>query len=200
MAHAGNHKKSLPVADSSPQVDPVCGMKVSADSPRSARFEGKNYVFCSDGCLAKFNNDPPGVLAKRSQKEAKEESSCCGGVAAVHQIGEQPPAASCCSGHSGAKVNDTPADPTAIYTCPMHPEIEQVGPGDCPICGMDLEPKFVEMADKGDDQQYADMKRRFWIGTVLSIPLLVMAMGPMLGLELSRFMSPGVNGWLQLLL
>ena len=88
----------------------------------------------------------------------------------------------------------------AIYTCPMHPEIEQVGPGDCPICGMDLEPKVVDMADDGEDKQYADMKRRFWVGVALSVPLLVIAMGPMVGLRVADWMSQTVFGWLQLAL
>ena len=58
MAHSEHHTTSLPVSDASMQIDPVCGMKVPADSPRSATHDGKNYVFCSDGCLTKFKNDP----------------------------------------------------------------------------------------------------------------------------------------------
>ncbi|EMI21823.1 heavy metal translocating P-type ATPase [Rhodopirellula maiorica SM1] len=65
---------------------------------------------------------------------------------------------------------------------------------------MDLEPKFVDMADHGDDEQYADMKLRFWVGVVLSVPLLVIAMGPMLGLRISDWMSQTVFAWLQLAL
>ncbi len=49
----------------------------------------------------------------------------------------------------------------------MHPEVEQVGPGACPICGMDLEPKFADAADDSDEQQFRDMKRRFWVGVCL---------------------------------
>lgn len=199
MDHDKKHESSLPVADPSTQIDPVCGMTVSADSPRSAEVGGKNYVFCSDGCLKKFQDDPAGVLAKRSQKEASGGSSCCGGGAAV-QIEETSDTPSCCSGHSSTKASDAPADPTAIYTCPMHPEIEQVGPGDCPICGMDLEPKVVSLDEEGEDKQYADMKRRFWVGIALSVPLLVIAMGPMVGLRVADWMSQTVFGWLQLAL
>ncbi|WP_168565108.1 heavy metal translocating P-type ATPase [Crateriforma spongiae] len=199
MDHDKKHETSLPVADPSTQIDPVCGMTVSADSPRSAEVGGKNYVFCSDGCLKKFQDDPAGVLAKRSQKEASGGSSCCGGGAAV-QIEETSDTSSCCSGHSSTKASDAPADPTAIYTCPMHPEIEQVGPGDCPICGMDLEPKVVSLDEEGEDKQYADMKRRFWVGVALSVPLLVIAMGPMVGLRVADWMSQTVFGWVQLAL
>ena len=109
------------------------------------------------------------------------------------------PAHSCSDGQSSATVPDPPL-PTALYTCPMHPEIEQVGPGDCPICGMDLEPKVVTLADEGEDKQYADMKGRFWVGVALSVPLLVIAMGPMVGLRLTDFISVRVAAWLQLAL
>lgn len=91
-------------------------------------------------------------------------------------------------------------DPDAIYTCPMHPEVEQVGPGDCPICGMDLELKFVDPSYEGDEQQYRDMNRRFRVGGVLSVPLLILAMGPMVGWNLAEAMSDQVFCWLQLAL
>ena len=64
----------------------------------------------------------------------------------------------------------------AIYTCPMHPEIRQVGPGTCPICGMALEPEIVT-ADTGPNPELADMTRRFWIGLVLALPVMVLEMG-----------------------
>jgi P-type Cu+ transporter len=64
----------------------------------------------------------------------------------------------------------------AIYTCPMHPEIRQVGPGTCPICGMGLEPELAT-ADTGPNPELIDMTRRFWIGLALSVPVLVLEMG-----------------------
>lgn len=65
------------------------------------------------------------------------------------------------------------------YTCPMHPEIVQIGPGFCPKCGMALEPKEVSLGD-APDPEFVDMKRRFWISAVLTIPVFVLAMGEML--------------------
>ena len=65
----------------------------------------------------------------------------------------------------------TGARPDAIYTCPMHPEVRQVGPGTCPICGMALEPLDVT-AEAGPNPELADMTRRFWIGLVLALPVL----------------------------
>ena len=64
----------------------------------------------------------------------------------------------------------------AIYTCPMHPEIRQKGPGSCPICGMALEPAMVTR-DEGPSAEYLDMRRRLWVGVALSVPLMVLAMG-----------------------
>lgn len=63
------------------------------------------------------------------------------------------------------------------YTCPMHPEIRQIGPGSCPICGMALEPVTASLDHAGEGQEYLDMKKRFWVGTILSIPLLFITMG-----------------------
>ena len=63
-----------------------------------------------------------------------------------------------------------------IYTCPMHPEIRQVGPGSCPICGMALEPDVVSL-DGPPNPELADMTRRFWIGLALSLPAVVLEMG-----------------------
>ena len=69
-----------------------------------------------------------------------------------------------------------------IFTCPMHPQIQQVGPGSCPICGMALEP-FLVTADSGPNHELADMTRRLWIGAALAIPVLVLSMaGGMLGI------------------
>ncbi|OJW29173.1 MAG: copper-translocating P-type ATPase, partial [Rhodospirillales bacterium 69-11] len=87
-----------------------------------------------------------------------------------------------------------------IYTCPMHPEIRQVGPGSCPICGMALEPVEVT-AESGPNPELIDMTRRFWIGLVLTIPVVVLEMGghiPALGLH--HLVSAAISNWVQLVL
>ena len=84
----------------------------------------------------------------------------------------------------------------AIYTCPMHPEIEQVGPGDCPICGMALEPKVISAEDRPSDE-LRDMTRRFWISAALALPLLVWVMGDHL-LGLGHAIPRPLAHWLQL--
>ena len=87
-----------------------------------------------------------------------------------------------------------------IYTCPMHPEVRQRGPGNCPKCGMALEPRTVATVE-GPDPELVEMTRRFWIGLVLTLPLLAFVMGDMLPGQLLRHLIPGrVSAWLQLVL
>ena len=88
--------------------------------------------------------------------------------------------------------------PGAIYTCPMHPEIRQVGPGNCPKCGMALEPVLAS-ADERPNPELLDMTRRFWIGLVLTVPVFALEMSGHIGLSLHRFMSASVSGWVQFL-
>jgi Cu+-exporting ATPase len=76
----------------------------------------------------------------------------------------------------GSKADPAPAVAGAVYTCPMHPEIRQVGPGACPICGMALEPETVT-ADSGPNPELKDMTRRFWIGLALAAPVFALEMG-----------------------
>jgi Cu+-exporting ATPase len=83
-----------------------------------------------------------------------------------------------------------------IYTCPMHPEIRQEGPGSCPICGMALEPLLVT-ADGGPSHELADMRRRFWIALVLTAPIVVLEMGAHL-LGLDNLIEPQLSNWIQL--
>jgi Cu+-exporting ATPase len=88
--------------------------------------------------------------------------------------------------------------PGTIYTCPMHPEIRQIGPGSCPICGMALEPDVVT-ADSGPNPELADMTRRFWIGLVLALPVMVLEMGGHL-VDLHGIVSQTASNWVQLAL
>ena len=86
----------------------------------------------------------------------------------------------------------------AIYTCPMHPEIRQVGPGSCPICGMALEPVTVT-AESGPNPELADMTRRFWIGLALAVPVLILEMGGHLT-GLTMLLGQQLSNWLQFVL
>ncbi len=84
------------------------------------------------------------------------------------------------------------------YTCPMHPQIVQIGPGSCPICGMALEPKEITLSD-APDPEFLDMKRRLWISAVLTVPVFILAMGEMLP-DFHGLISPQSSLWLQFIL
>lgn len=106
------------------------------------------------------------------------------------------------TGHNQASTQktkpSTKVDEDAIYTCPMHPEIRQPGPGDCPICGMALEPETVT-GEEGPSAELVDMTRRFWIGLVLALPVFLLGMGGHL-LGLDGFLKTQTSNWVQLLL
>lgn len=91
-------------------------------------------------------------------------------------------------------------DDATIYTCPMHPQIRQKGPGNCPICGMALEPETAT-AETGPNPELVDFTRRFWIGTALTIPLVIYEMGAHIpGLGMHGLVPPATAIWLQLAL
>lgn len=170
--------------------DPVCGMTVdpAVGKPRH-EHDGRTYHFCSDGCRAKFVAKPKAYI------EATDP--VCGmkvdRSAAKHTVSHAGETHYFCSGRCKSKFEAAPQDylggkpapkpvpAGTIYTCPMHPQIEQVGPGSCPICGMALEPKGVPAADEGPNPELVDFTRRFWVGTALTLPLLVLTMGPLIG-------------------
>ena len=114
---------------------------------------------------------------------------CCGGCRA--KFSSDP------AKYLEPKASSTPAVPGAIYTCPMHPEIRQVGPGTCPKCGMALDPVEIT-AEALPNHELADMTRRFWIGLVLTLPVFILEMGshiPALGLD--RLMPMQASIWIE---
>ncbi len=92
-------------------------------------------------------------------------------------------------------VDAGPTKPGAIYTCPMHPEIRQVGPGVCPICGMALEP-VTATTDEPPNGELADMTRRFWVALALTAPVFILEMGGHLGLMMS-LIRHSTSNWVQ---
>src|SRR5271157_5339922 len=95
-------------------------------------------------------------------------------------------------------VQSAPAG--TIYTCPMHPQIRQTQPGNCPICGMALEP-LAGGEETGPSAELIDMTRRFWIGAALAVPVVILEMGAHVpGLNLHHFVAPQLSIWVQSLL
>ncbi len=153
--------------------DPVCGMSVEiATAKHHALHHGKPYYFCSHGCLTKFSANPQRYLANDPLANDSLD------LHAAHA----PRAAA-------------PASPDAIYTCPMHPEIEQIGPGSCPICGMALEPKMAT-AEAGPNHELIDMTRRFWIALALALPVFALEMGGHL-IDLAPYIDHGNSNLVQ---
>ena len=114
---------------------------------------------------------------------ASDEKDRAGGGSSHHPHSHE--------GHCGTDAggqHDTVPDgyAGAVYTCPMHPRVRQTHPGSCPICGMGLELASAAMVEEGPDPELADFTRRFRVGAVLTIPLLILAMGPLLGLGAVR--------------
>jgi len=151
-------------------TDPICGMTVDEKTARSGVRDGVTSFFCSEGCRRTFLGEPA--------------------------PDKQP---SCCSSHRPAAAAG-PARADAIYTCPMHPEIEQIGPGACPKCGMDLEPKTIQAGAGDDDPELRGMARRFWIAAALTLPVFLLSMLPMAGVPVDRVLGQTASRWLQLLL
>jgi Cu+-exporting ATPase len=156
-------------------IDPICGMTVDERTAISADRHGDTFYCCCEGCRRKF-------LAGEAGADHGEQSPS-------QLVSFVQPAAS----------NSRSATCDSLYTCPMHPEIEQDHPGTCPKCGMALEPKTVTAATD-DDSELRDMTRRFWFACALALPLLALAMLPMLGVPLERWIPPTVSAWLQLVL
>ena len=101
----------------------------------------------------------------------------------------------------GERPAPSSPDAAAEYTCPMHPEVRQQGPGTCPMCGMALEPVSASLADEESNPELDDMTRRFWVSLAVTAPVFGIAMAEMLpGQPLARAFAPGVLLWAQLAL
>lgn len=139
--------------------DVVCGMDISTDSKFYSDHGAETYYFCSQSCQDKFDKNPHDYI--HIDKSTSEDESCSSCRPLEHD-------------HHHVQ-HDTFIDKDAIYTCPMHPEIQQKGPGSCPKCGMALEP-MTAVADEGENEELLDMTKRFKVSTVLALPVFLIAM------------------------
>ena len=178
--------KIVDPADASNQaVDPVCGMTVNRQNAAgSFEYKDATYFFCSPHCLEKFSNGPgrfvksPAIEASPQSKSvaiAKREHTC-----PMHPEIRQDTPGSCPKCGMALEPSVISAVPKKTeYTCPMHPEIIRDAPGSCPICGMALEPRTV-IGGEEKNEELEDMTRRFKIGLLLAIPLLLIAMSDLI--------------------
>jgi P-type Cu+ transporter len=152
-------------------IDPVCGMRVAPTSPHTADHAGHRQPFCSAGCQKKFVAAPDKFVDENGMRRTAQQAvTKSEGHGHHHEHGHA-------HGHGViAPAAAVPAPAGTIYTCPMHPEIRQVGPGSCPICGMALEP--VMPSAEEDDSELRSVRRRFWFSAALSAPVVLVAMVP----------------------
>jgi len=172
-------------------TDPVCGMPV--DEPTAAGssvFEGSNYYFCSAGCKQKFQANPSAYVG--TPPPAGDSGHPGHAHHPAHTTREPPSNVPVMPVVAGA------VSPGTLYTCPMHPEIVRNAPGDCPLCGMALVP--LAGTGEADDAELRDLQRRLWIGVALSLPLVVLAMSPMIGIHDLLGLQPRSRGWVEFVL
>jgi P-type Cu+ transporter len=201
-------------------IDPICDMTVEpATAAGKFDYNGETYYFCSVHCQKLFQTDPAKYLAASEARRIAQPKP-----GAVHP--HQHPATTDKPGTPGA-IYTCPMDPEVRqqgagacpkcgmalepldisaaltkteYTCPMHPEVVRDEPGPCPICGMALEARTVSLTDE-KNPELEDMTRRFWVGVVLSIPVLLVAMTDMLpGQPLHQLFSSRLLTWFQFLI
>ncbi|NCP82845.1 MAG: YHS domain-containing protein, partial [Rhodoferax sp.] len=146
-------------------TDPVCGMTVTASSPHTLQHQNRPYYFCSANCQGKFATNPAQYLS-----DTKTPASV-------------------------ASAEPAEVSPGTLYTCPMHPEVQQEHPGNCPKCGMTLEPMLPSLAEE-DHTELHDFQRRFWWTLPLTLVVFVLAMA---GHRL-QWMNMAVQSWVELVL
>ncbi|CAM0998470.1 Cation transporting P-type ATPase [Rhodanobacter sp. Root179] len=202
-------------------TDPVCGMTVDpATSKHQSMHDGQAFHFCCGGCKAKFEAEPARYLAAPAAHDHdhaahRVKDPVCGMSVDPHTAKQRAehdghPYYFCSARCREKFVADpaaylgerqpAPAAPAGtIYTCPMHPEVQQVGPGDCPKCGMALEPMMPSL-DDDDGGELRAMTRRFGWLVALTLPVFALAMGPHLfGWHLPARWA-GVAGWVEAVL
>ena len=198
-------------------TDPVCHMQVNpANAKATTTYKATSYYFCCQGCHDKFVTDPekylhpptssllmPTVAPSAPTVPVKTAAQGTSASSALEYICPMDPEVH--EKHSGAcPICGMALEPAQItlsnmrteYTCPMHPEIVRQEPGTCPICGMALEPRTVTAEEKNPELD--DMRRRFWVGVVLTIPLLaVMVDGFLPAHPIASLLGTRVLGWVE---
>ncbi|MGQ0591649.1 MAG: heavy metal translocating P-type ATPase [Gammaproteobacteria bacterium] len=175
-------------------TDPVCGMSVKPDTAFRMVYAGNTYLFCCAGCLERFRSAPerylePAAPALTAPRSASSPGATSGRYTCpMHPEVESPRPGSCPQcGMALEPLTPVGSERATEYVCPMHPEVVEDRPGSCPICGMALEPR--EPVAEEDNPELRDMTRRFWIGTALAVPVVVVSMAGMGSLQ-----------WLELIL
>ncbi|MGE0765811.1 MAG: heavy metal translocating P-type ATPase [Hyphomicrobiaceae bacterium] len=174
LSHAHDHSdhRGCTHAPNSPEaaVDPVCGMSVGVASAKHTYAHRGETYYF---CSSRCKSRFEADPERFLDRDAKAR----------------------------AAADEKNAEPQGIlYTCPMHPEVVQDGPGTCPKCGMALEPMGVPPADEGPNPELVDFRHRFLVGAILSLPLVAIAMAPHVGIPVHDWVPPRITQWIELLL
>jgi P-type Cu+ transporter len=185
-------------------IDPICHMQVDEATALRAERGGQTYYFCCEHCRQKFlageppvvqlqglSEPTPGKPAARPTTKARYFCPMCPGVES-----DRPAS---CPNCGMALESATPATRETVYTCPMHPEVQQNAPCSCPKCGMDLEPTYAA-AEDSEGNELASMSRRLGIAIALGVPVVLLAMLPMVGVPLDRWLTASATHWIEMAL
>ncbi len=185
--------------------DPVCGMEVNpASAPAGLSYEGKEYHFCSSHCRERFLAEPERYAGETPPEAGKPERAAGEDgryTCPMHpEVDREGPGSCPECGMALEPRQPSASAPGVEYVCPMHPEVVKTEPGSCPKCGMALERRVVS-AEEEKNPELEDMKRRFLVGAVLTVPVLVSAMGKYIpGSPLLDWASERFWVWFEMLL
>ena len=197
--HSGSHEAAV-------IRDPVCGMTVDPHAGKpTSEHDGRAVHFCGEGCRTKFEADPEAYAAAKDPVCGMTVGRIDAGHMAKHEgqrfffcsAGCQEKFESEPDAYLNDQPKQKPAPKGTQYTCPMHPEIIRDKPGDCPKCGMALEPMGVPDPDEGPNPELVDFTRRLWISGALALPLLIISMGPMVGLPIRDWIGERLAVYLE---
>ncbi|NOY44194.1 MAG: heavy metal translocating P-type ATPase [Deltaproteobacteria bacterium] len=184
-------------------TDPVCGMTVDPEkSEYHHTHEGKVYAFCSAHCLEKFRADPQAYLGEKPAPAQPKPAEAARYTCPMHPevVADEPGPCPKCGMALEPMMPTVPGAGPTEYVCPMHPEVVQNEPGSCPICGMALEPRVPE-AEEEENPELRDMRRRFWVSAVLTVPVFLIAMAEYLpGRPLGQLGSSRMLSWVEFIL
>ncbi len=186
-----------------PVLDPVCGMTIDPNTAKGGSYEhkGATYHFCSPKCRERFAAGPGKYLEAKAGPEPVAAPPGTMYICPMDpEVRQDHPGA--CPKCGMALEPEQPVVMTARteWVCPMHPEVVREHPGACPQCGMALEPRTV-LPEEQPDPELLSMTRRFWVGVVLSLPLLFLGMSEMIpGQPVQHAFDARVLAWVQFVL
>jgi len=203
VPHAGHPHGPPPPSEGDKVLDPVCGMTVDPKTAKGGSHvhEGATYHFCNPRCRERFAAEPLKFLTPQAEPEPVRAPPGTTWICPMDpEVREEHPGA--CPQCGMALEPEQPVTLAARteWVCPMHPEVVRNEPGACPKCGMALEPRTV-LPEEKPDPELLSMTRHFWVGVVLTLPLLFLGMSEMIpGQPVQHAVNPRVLAWVQFVL